>query len=68
MESNDKQIRFKDIWTDERTGKGRESFTFLWNILTGTNLTDVNLTGVILDGVILCKTTVPDETINNLGC
>ena len=36
--------------------------------LTGANLTDVNLTGVILDGVIFCNTTMPDGTINNLGC
>ena len=36
--------------------------------LTFANLTDVNLTGVILDGVIFCNTTMPDGTINNLGC
>ena len=36
--------------------------------LTGANLTDVNLTGVILDGVICCNTTMPDGTINNVGC
>ena len=36
--------------------------------LTGVNLTNVNLTGVILDGVIFCNTTMPDGTINNLGC
>ena len=36
--------------------------------LTGANLTDVNLTGVILDGVIFCNTTMPDGTINNVGC
>ena len=36
--------------------------------LTGANLTDVNLTGVILDGVTFCNTTMPDGTINNVGC
>ena len=35
---------------------------------TGADLTGANLTGVILDGVILCNTTMPDGTINNLGC
>ena len=36
--------------------------------LTDANLTGVNLTGVILDGVIFCNTTMPDRTINNVGC
>ena len=36
--------------------------------LTGANLTGANLTGVILDDVIFCNTTMPDGTINNVGC
>ena len=36
--------------------------------LTSANLTEINLTGVTLDGVIFCNTTMPDGTINNVGC
>jgi uncharacterized protein YjbI with pentapeptide repeats len=36
--------------------------------LTSAKLTDLNLTGVILDGVIFCNTTMPDGTINDVGC
>ena len=36
--------------------------------MTGANLTGANLEGVSLDGVILCKTTMPDGTINNSSC
>ena len=36
--------------------------------LTGADLTGANLEGVSLDGVILCKTTMPDGTINNSSC
>jgi len=36
--------------------------------LTGADLTGANLKGVNLDGVILCKTTMPDGTINNSSC
>jgi uncharacterized protein YjbI with pentapeptide repeats len=35
---------------------------------TGADLTGANLGGVSLDGVILCKTTMPDGTINNSSC
>ena len=37
-------------------------------IFSGANLTGANLTGVILDGVTFCNTTMPDGTINNVGC
>jgi hypothetical protein len=41
--------------------------------LSEANFTEENLTGkilggVIIDGVILCKTTMPDGTINKVGC
>ena len=35
---------------------------------TRADLTGANLGGVSLDGVILCKTTMPDGTINNTSC
>jgi hypothetical protein len=35
---------------------------------TITDFTGADLTGVSLDGVILCNTTMPDGTINNVGC
>ena len=35
---------------------------------SGANLTGANIIGVILDGVIFCNTTMPDGTINNVGC
>ena len=47
---------------------GENSANFSGADLTGANLTDVNLTGVNTDGVIFCNTTMPDGTINNLGC
>ena len=36
--------------------------------LTGADLTGANLRGVNLDGVILCKTIMPDGSINNSSC
>ena len=50
------------------TEESETSANFSGADLTGANLTDVNLTGVILDGVIFCNTTMPDGTINNVGC
>jgi uncharacterized protein YjbI with pentapeptide repeats len=44
------------------------SANFLGANLTGTILTGVNLTRVIFDGVVFCNTTMPDGTINNVGC
>jgi uncharacterized protein YjbI with pentapeptide repeats len=35
---------------------------------TGADLIGENLGGVSLNGVILCKTTMPDGTINNISC
>jgi len=35
---------------------------------TGADLTGANLGEVSLDGVILCKTIMPDGTINNTSC
>jgi uncharacterized protein YjbI with pentapeptide repeats len=50
------------------TERSETSANFSGADLTGTNLTDINLTGMILDGVIFCNTTMPDGTLNNLGC
>ena len=50
------------------TERSETSTNFSGANLTGANLTDVNLTGVNLDRIIFCNTTMPDGTINNVGC
>ena len=36
--------------------------------LTDANLTGANLTGTDLTATVFCRTTMPDGTVNNLGC
>ena len=50
------------------TNGGKERSNLPATNLTGADLTGANLKGVNLDGVILCKTTMPDGTINNSSC
>ena len=52
----------------KRTNYIEHSSNFPAANLTRADLTGANLEGVNLDGVILCKTIMPDGSINNSSC